>query len=274
MSEEYNVSNYFYIQSKDRLPGETSSDFRVINQTFGNCSAFELSLVQIPYTFYPINSNNNTLIFNPNASGNVTAVIPQGSYTATSFISALQTAMNAVSGGPTYTAAISLTTGQLTITQGTGNFVIVNSKSTIYPIIGYSNVDTSSANAQTSPYPVNLSGTDYIDINSTELTKHDTRSLDTNYQSGRKVIRIPIKDYQWGQTIQYKPRFHMMNHKPETGDLIDIQLQDMYGYTVNLNNRDWFMKLKYHTDKPHRKTIRAGNHYDHFSNHSILANKN
>lgn len=276
MSEEHNSCNFFYIQSADRLTGSTSAtNFIVNNQTFSNSSSFEIALIQIPYTFYPIDSAHIALTFTPNGGVDATATIAPGSYTVAQFQTALAAALQAAGDGSTYTVSISSITGKITITQNVGTFVIRGSvsTSTMLPIIGFAAVDTAAAIAQTGTLLVNLGGTDYLDIMSTELTKHDTRSLDTSYGGARRVIRVPIKNYVFGQTIEYRPLFHHMNHKPESGNSIDIQLYDMYGNNIaDLGGRDWYFKSKYHTDKGHRKTIRHGDRMDYFSA-STLASK-
>lgn len=274
MSEEHNSANYFYIQSVNRLNG-TATNFFVNNQNFGNSSSMELQLVQIPYTFYPLDSFHNILVFQINGSGiDLTVTMTPGAYTSASFASSLASLMQAATGNTqTYSVSISATTGLLTITQNSGVFILRNSVSTINPIAGLSSIDSASSITQTSTNIVNLGGTDWIDIISSELTKYDTRSFDTGSSGASRVARIPIKDYQWGSTIQYRPKFHMMNHRPYEQGNIDVALYDMYGNLINLNGREWFMKFKHHSDKAHRKSIRAGNHNDYFSSANILANK-
>jgi hypothetical protein len=272
MSEEHNNSNYFYIQSADRING-TATNFNVNNQNFGNSSSMELQVIVIPYTFYPVDSNHTTLTFQINGSGvNLNATIPAGYYDSTTFPVALKTAMDTAAGTQTYTITISGTTGLITITQNSGTFLIKGS-STMNPIIGFTSSDTSGAITQISPNLINLSGTDYLDIYSSQLTKFDTKSLDSALSNTTRVIRIPVKDYTFGSTITYRPKFHHMNHKPEDQGQIDVIVRDMYGNIISLNGRDWYMKFKYHSDRPHRKTIRAGNHMDYFSA-ATFASKN
>jgi hypothetical protein len=274
MSEEHNVSSYYYMQSQDRQSGQPVYNFSVNPPNFGNSSSFEVATVQIPFTWYTFNANMNTLNFTVNGGGQVTATLPVGNYDQFTLPTALQTAMAAVSGGPTYVISISQTTGKITITQNAGIFVILGN-SPINQLIGFTTSNTASGITQVSPNLINLGGTSYIDIYSTELTKHSSRFLDSANGGASRFLRIPVSDYVFGSTVVYKPIFRHFNMKPESGNSIDIEVKDMYGNYVDLNGRNFFIKLKHHTDKPHRQAIRAGNHNDYFSNvnTNVLANK-
>ena len=268
MSEEHNVSSYYYIQSDHRQVGQTDSNFTVSPPNFANSSDFEVATVQIPYTFYPFNTFMNTLSFQVNGGGTVTATLTPGYYDVGSLPTALVAAMNAVSGGPTYTITISPITAQMTITQNAGTFIILPSP--MNPLIGFStSASTASSNIHVSPNIINLGGTAYLDIYSTELTKHSSRFYDSSQSGSNRFLRVPISDYAFGSTIIYKPLFRHYNMKPESANNIDIQLKDMYGNYISLNGRNFYIKLKFHTDKPHRNTIRAGNHNDYFANNNV-----
>jgi hypothetical protein len=274
MSEEHNSSSYYYLQSQDRQAGQPVYDFSLAPPNFGNSSSFEVATVQIPYTWYTFNANMNTLNFTVNGGPVVTATLPVGNYDQFTLPTALQTAMAAVSGGPTYFITISQTSGKMTITQNAGVFVI-QGNSPINPLIGFSTSNTASGITQISPNLINLGGTAYIDVYSTELTKHNSRFLDSASSGSSRFLRIPVSDYVFGSTVIYKPLFRNYNMKPESGNHIDIQLRDMYNNVVDLNGRNFFMKFKFHTDKPHRQPIRAGNHNDFYANvnTNVLANK-
>lgn len=274
MSEEHNTANYYYLQSQDRQTGQAVSNFLVQPPNFGNCSDFEVATVQIPYTWYAFNSNMNTLNFTVNGGAIVTATLAPGNYDQFTILTALQTAMALVSGGPTYTITISQTTGKMTITQSAGVFVIKGT-SPMNPLIGFTTSDTASGITQISPNLINLSGTTYVDVYSTELTKHGTRFFDSAQSGSNRFMRVPIGNYVFGGIVEYKPIFRHYNMKPESGNQIDIQIMDMYNNAIDLNGRNFFIKFKYHTDRPHRQTIRAGNHNDYYANNNVntLANK-
>ena len=269
MSEEHNVSNYYLIQSHDRYPSQNVWNFSVPAPNFTNSYSLEVATVQIPYTWFAFNTNQNSLAFQVNGGATVVATITPGNYDQYSLPIALVAAMNAVAGGPTYTITISPITALITITQNAGTFLIIG-RPGINDLLGFStSVNTAAAVSQTGINLINLAGTVYVDVYSQELTRHSTRFADSAHAGSTRFLRIPVSDYAFGSCVIYKPTFRHYNMKPEAANDIDIQIKDMYGNFINLNGRDFYIKLKFHSDKPHRTTVRAGNHNDYFANNNI-----
>jgi flagellar hook-associated protein 3 FlgL len=70
---------------------------------------------------YTVTSSNNALRFTPGSGAATTISLTAGTYTGGQLASALQTAMNAASGGDTYTVSYTASTGKFSIQNNSGN---------------------------------------------------------------------------------------------------------------------------------------------------------
>jgi len=84
-----------------------------------------LSTFSVFYYGYEIDESNNTINFDE-GSGELSAIIDTGSYTATGILTAIKTAMDAV-GSNTYTIALDRDTRKITISSGSNFDLLVNS---------------------------------------------------------------------------------------------------------------------------------------------------
>lgn len=132
MSNDYTVDDYFTL-SELQLDSRTAfstpdSSYSTLNwplyrlETLHDIVGFKIISATIPFTYYTINSTNNTFTLTESAGGGATTVtIPVGNYNATTFIAAIQTALNSASANTlTYTATYNGTTGKLTFTNTGG----------------------------------------------------------------------------------------------------------------------------------------------------------
>lgn len=195
------MSSYIFINSNDRLYKSSSSpsDFLIqINTAASEMPKTSLSLEQISFLNleYGINSNNNTLVFRENSDDvtSFTITIPEGNYTSTTFPTALKTAMDAA-GANTYTVTYSSTTGKLNITTTIPDtFKLVSGSLLNY--IGYE--ATSFLTAHSALFPLNLSGSSYVDVCLGLLN----RNMKTGINYGRVFARIPL-NVGFGSLISY-----------------------------------------------------------------------
>ena len=88
-----------------------------------NIAAIKIVEVQIPFTWYTVNSNNNRFFFNDSVQSGATLTIPVGNYTGPSMATAVAALLTASSGAFTYTGTYDATTGKITFTDGTTSTV-------------------------------------------------------------------------------------------------------------------------------------------------------
>jgi len=86
-----------------------------------NIAAIKILEVQIPFSFYTYNLDNNTFLLNEVGHPGLVVTIPGGNYTVTEFLPVLKAALDAASAlGHTYTVANTSTLQKLTISNGSG----------------------------------------------------------------------------------------------------------------------------------------------------------
>lgn len=74
-----------------------------------------------PERFYTVTAANNALRFDPGSGPPVTVTVTAGRYSGDQLAAAVQSAMNAASGGDTYTVTLDGATGEFSITNDAGN---------------------------------------------------------------------------------------------------------------------------------------------------------
>ncbi len=252
-------SHYYHIVSDQRSSGTATNMVVKEIQALQQVRSLRLYQVILPYTWYPVNSNYNTLLVDVNNSGSYTTVtIPNGVYSivptgASSITLALKTALDAALAPRTYTVSISSLDYKITITQDSGVFKIDKVNSGLKYILGFdTSVTSTNLISFTGDGVINLSGTNWVDIISTRLTQGtgDSYTSDPNRTSGNVLSRVPCGGWSWGQTIVYSPRYHQIMYDGKKAGQIDIKLVDQWGNVIDLNGSTYALKLKLHTNEP------------------------
>jgi hypothetical protein len=220
-----------YLNSRDRQFGN-ASDFEIKTNilTHSKSTKFQVHLKKfiMPFIEYPINSKTNTLIFEENSNPtDLTATVPVGSYSITDFATALKTALDAAGAG-TFTITYNTINKKLTIAS-TGTFKLISGG--LLDIIGFA-AGLSFAGSVVADYPVNLDGTDFLNIYTSLITD--------NYAPGPKprgslLARVPV-DVSYGDLISYVNEddhtFPVLNG--EALENINFQLYDDYNRLLEL----------------------------------------
>jgi hypothetical protein len=177
-----------------------------LNRAVQNVAKMKVLSAEIPFSYYVINATNNTFFLTESSSALVT--LPVGNYTSSTLSSTLGTALTTASlglGSRTYTVTYNNTTQKLSITS-TGAFSLTfgssNDSGQTNPrfILGFNGgVISSVGNAITAPNAVQITGPNYVYLNSTQLGSITQTFLplnSINLQSGQKgpqIARIPIQ---------------------------------------------------------------------------------
>ncbi len=241
------------INSKNRrLPlSEPSHNFTfTFNDNTTRITEIMIERIEIPYSFYAVNSSNNVLTFN---NGAVVATLTPGNYTSSSIQAELKSKIDAAFGDTNTTISFSSSTYKLTITR-TIAFVVDSlssvSTSTASNILGF-RTSTTSATSATASGAINISGPNYIIIRSTFLTRpiqHRMLYSDSTYQTN--FWPVPLSGSP-GDVIFEAPNMPIkLNYKfsISSSDVIDIQLYDDENNFLDLNGLDWSMQLIFITE--------------------------
>lgn len=222
------MSSFIFVNSEDRLYKSSSSpaDFQIaINSTLADTPRSSLSVESVSFfnLEYGINSANNVLTFRENSDDitTYTATITPGNYSASEFISALKTAMDAV-GANTYTVIYNDINGKVNITVLLPNTFKLVGGSMLTVSLGYEPM-TSFAATHTGNYPVNLAGSTYADL-SLGLSN---RNIVTGLGQYRPFVRIPMA-VDFGHLVEYTNQ--------SDGDDVLIATDDLDRLNVTLYN--------------------------------------
>lgn len=226
------VSQYLFINSADRING-TSNDFQIqlkdINNDFEDMS-LTIQNLSIPFSFYPINSNNNVITIGTTQ----TATITKGNYTANSFLNEFITDMPFG-----ITGAYNTSTGKFSFgTTNASSWSITANSNQQY--LGLSaGLHSSTSGVITSDQLVNLSGPREIRI-LTDIPIYSTNTTDYN----KDVLISVYPNTTFGSMINYT--LHNFAHIKMACSNINIQrfsLVDENNQHIDLNKLDWSMTL-------------------------------
>jgi len=236
------------IDSKLRTSG-TSTDFIYhIDRSIERVRKVTAVTVSIPFSYWVINSNNNTLTLNDGAN---TATMAYGTYNLTNFQLALKDALNAAGINLGFNVTYSTSTGLLTISNSSTSFKInAGSDGSLAQLLGFV-ADTTTATSVTGTIVMNTAGTRYIYIVSEKICKYfvkqKPRSADGRFEN---AICIMIPNVAFGGFITYfTPLEVTINDEKgganfSTADGIDFTLYDEFGNVMDLHGLEWLLALK------------------------------
>lgn len=199
-----------------------------LGKPLNNIAGLKVLEVQIPFSYYVFNHLNNTFILNESdGGGNRIVTIPPGNYSSSTILTTLAAALNAASANShTYTVTYDNATQKLTITSnagGTNTFTFTFGNDIQDPgwtnpriWLGFSggSVTSSTSQSLTAPFVVQLTGPNYVYVNSVTLGAMIKLFLPANYSTGAllaadgpQCARIPITSQPSGVTFWQDPGF-------------------------------------------------------------------
>lgn len=201
--------------------------------------------VEIPYSFYNVSTNYNTIYY---SIGGVfyTMTIPEGNYTATTFITEFNSQFALGGHSKTATLSISKSTGKFTLTPSDDTFsiIIYYTQTTSNIILGLKQDTTFSYNGglgNTFSFPANLLGTQKIKIFSSSLGCDNISSFNLGSNELIDVVSVNASPFE---LINYSNTNIKESHmKANEVQQIDIILKDEYNNEIDFNGIDWSITL-------------------------------
>lgn len=206
--------NEWLMDSNERSAGSLDHPEYVFPNDFHEVVGFKVLEAQIPFTYYTVDTTNNSFTLLENNLVPHTVTLNVGNYQTPSMITELSRALNAAGGAGSYAVSYNPTTLKFTVTNnGSGNPFILRFSDTsgatnprlLLGFNGGDNLSTSGAGGfLVAPNVGNLAGPDYIFLCSNRLGILNNESLrrgDLN-QSGPVIARIPV-DVNAGGVIAY-----------------------------------------------------------------------
>lgn len=190
----------------------------------------------IPYSFYNINSTNNTLIYLLSPSVYNTIIIPQGNYNINNLISTLISLMTG------FTITYNNITNKITIIYSLGDFTLLLNSS-ILSILGFSttSIIRSLNGTRTSDNSINMHPITSINVVSNLITYNINKSFLNNNSI---LCRIPINTPPFS-IIEYNNNNNFrINLFINTFNSIKIKLLDDNGNILDLNGLNFSITLQ------------------------------
>ncbi len=233
---------FIFVNSRDADFG-TSARFTIDFQSSGipfNDGEISIALdyAIFPNLIYPIRSGRNTFVFNEGTI-NINAVIPEGNYNSSNFLTTLKSVMDSAStAGRIYTVSISSITNKLTIT-GSGTFSLKFASSStsedMWKIMGFNYLQDTSLNiSQTGSMPVRLDGDEFYAL-TLENLGNDNMTSSFNIRGLMDII--PMSG-NWGDVIYYKPNEVNNLNLGQLSQLkiMQIRICDKDGYDIPIKD--------------------------------------
>ena len=191
----------------------------------------------IPYSFYNVNSNNNTLMYTINGGSVQTLNITQGNYNVNTLITAITSAI------PAFTITYSNSTNFLTFTHSTYDFTF-ESESTCFELLGFPDGETYSSTSQilTSSISLNMFTTRNIYVASDNFQLNNVNN--STPKKSNILCSIPI-DTNHHSMIAYSNVFGIENLIYHAHNLtnLHVKLTDQDDNVLDLNGCHWSMTL-------------------------------
>jgi hypothetical protein len=242
-----------YVNSRDRQAGTNLNQaiYNIVGGLNGvdylavNSISFLNNVYDISGVFrYNFNSTDFTISFNG---------VDLGEYTAISLASFLQARIRAQTTSTTLTVVYNTVTNKLEFnTNNASVMFIYNNLTPIVRQIGmlYDDTDTTPqypATAQIAfamPYPVNLTGTQYIDICSNQLMQYNNIVRYTNNSANNSIYRL-VNNYGFGVTL-YQKEINLKYIKYDRYrdfSQFDISVYDDKNQLVTMNNSNYNIEI-------------------------------
>lgn len=246
----------FIINSKDRTTGTSSSFVLQLNdqnRKLRNVKRVVLKSVILPNTIYNIRSGVNNIVSWTRSTARI-FVIPPGAYSLSILLSTIQTGMNAVADGNTYSVTSSPATNFVTFTTTAGNLNwFLDYTAAYFPAteLGYlSTITFAPFNPTTSignSWP-NLSAPYHVGIKIEEFGSKEVVGTNINFRS---TFVVPV-NVTSGNLIQYyadqilRQDFTFPTPKDIDSLSVSLWLDTQNREAVDLNGVEWTMVWELH----------------------------
>ena len=230
------MSEYLYFNTRDRNEGENNADCIFYTNSLRGKRNSYISLVDfnLPITFYPISAqrqNHQIYLQEDGSTTTLTGTLATDTnYSGSTLASEVEDALNASGTAKTYAVAYDTPKGRLIITVSAGTFRFVNGINSAHIELGYDvAIPTYYATGKTLDYPVDVSGTKYIDI-ITNLGSTQSWNSTGTYQVTARVT----SGASFGEVLQHSFMFPQDIRAHEGTDRFNFQLRDDKGKIIAL----------------------------------------
>jgi hypothetical protein len=197
--------NEWYADSFERSTGTLNNPTFVFDTPLENIQGFKVLEVQIPFSYYVIDTFNNTFtLTEPVGGGPFTVTLVPGNYTISTMTTELERALDDSLGAGDYTVTYSSSTQRFTVTSNVPEAFVLTfgvaptDDGTTNPRLwlGFAAGDNTATagGVLVAPFVARMSGPDYLYLCSSRLGMLNNLTLrrGTLPQSGPIIARIPV----------------------------------------------------------------------------------
>jgi hypothetical protein len=242
MSSQRTEKVVLFFDSGHRSTGTIDSYTITLDNPIDRVTGAEIISAEIPYTFYTVNTSNNTLLLS-DGTNNYTYTMPVGNYSVSNFSDTLtsgldtQFAANGIAAG--FSATFSQMSYEYTLMHKTQQFQLFYQGSTLAPVIGLT-ADSVLGTTFTMQEVINLSGPNYLLIWSKTLAKPKRIRPYLNGTQANILYKCPVNVNPGDIIIEKNLYPNMLEYgTPQRLVTIDLSLTDPQGNPVNLNGQQW-----------------------------------
>jgi hypothetical protein len=234
-------SFHIHLNSDDAIKyyaGNSFCEFNIRNFEISSQCTIYLSVnhAVIPYSFYNVNSSNNTLNYILNDGATQTVTLSPGNYGIIALLNHLRTLLAA-----DFTITYSTTTNKLTFSSLSSYFRFL-SNSTCFGLIGFTDGNKiSTLSTLTSDSMVNLSPVRCICIYSSFQTGNITTIAPFNHSI---LCSIPISVSPFNMIVYHNSSNSKTNIDTNIFNSVLIKIADQNGKVIDLNNIPWSITLQ------------------------------
>lgn len=219
MEDQYHYVELYLDSSESDVTvlGSSNTDAPTFTLTtpIYNIAFLKILEAEIPFSYYVINTTNNTFTLTEPLVGSATVTVPVGNYTSTTLTTVLANQMTAASvalGSRVYTVTFSTQTQKFTVTTNFGSLVLTFTNS-LQQVLGMLPSNTSVGLTLVAPNTAQITGDNYVYVCSTNLSPL-IKAKKTN--NGPEIARIPMNvnpgEICYYQDIQSDKWFNIENN--------------------------------------------------------------
>lgn len=247
MSQEtFQTYSELYFEDQNRQRGSANQPTFDLQAQIQAVKKIRVARVSVPFTYYIINSTNNTFtVIEDTGTSTVSVTIPVGNYTTSTFESSLKALLEAESiasgNSLTYTVAKSSLTEKITI-SATGNFLVSLTASSY--ITGFIVATAGGVATHTADNVINLTGPRnlYLRSNLADFLQRDSIIKD-NLNFNNVLTQIPITVNSGDINTKDYDDTDFLNISMEVSDLT-FYCTDDNDSVVDFNGSPWSVTLQ------------------------------
>lgn len=235
---KYELKTSLYLDSRDKTGGDVNDYYVTLPRPI-RATGYQVKTLEIPFSYYTVNSTNNVLTWEDNVPNTYSATLTAGNYTGSQLATEVQTKMNAQMAG--FTVSYDSKTYKLSWSNASQFKLLAGGNTTADEVVGLS-ADGTLATSDVSDNAINLSGTHYLMIRSDELSKGRPQNINSTKMTSY-IHRVSIEESVGDIITEQRHPNEFRFQSPIVLKRIDVALYDDNDVLVDLNGLHWSMQL-------------------------------